>query len=370
MNKRPCVFVGTYTQPIQFGTGEILGGKGEGIYCYELDLATGELIPAGKTTGVVNPSYLTLDASGKYLYAVNELKEFEGKSSGAVSAFAVEPGTHRLTFLNQRATDGADPCHVAVNRNNSHVFVANYSGGSVCVFPREENGSLGEASHFMQYSGSGPDTARQEGPHAHSLVFGPEDDYAYVADLGTDRFMAYKPDYTKGRLEPCATPYLASEPGAGPRFCAFHPSGRYCYLINELNSTLSALKYDKNTGALEVIQVVPSVVGRSSAGNTCADVLVSPDGQFLYGSNRGADSIVIYKINPQDGGLTYAGTEPSGGRTPRSFALDPTGAYLLVGNQDSDNISVFSVDSRSGGLKKVSEAAVPAPVCIKPYFMD
>lgn len=370
MNKRLCVFVGTYTEPIRFGTGEIMKGRGEGIYRCELDLQTGELVLADKTAGVSNPSYLTLDVSKKYLYAVNELKEFEGRASGAVSAFSVEPGTHKLAFLNQRATNGADPCHVAVNGNNTHVFVSNYSGGSVCVFPRREDGSLAEASHFIQHSGSSVHPVRQSGPHAHSLVFDPGNSYAFVADLGLDRLMIYKTDFAKGRLEPAASPYLPSEPGAGPRFCVFHPAGGYCYVINELNSTISALRYDRNTGVPEVIQVVPTVPGKASAENTGADILITPDGQYLYASNRGDDSIAIYKINRLDGSLAYAGTEPSGGRTPRNFAVDPTGAYLLVGNQDSDNIVVFAINRQSGALKRVSEASVPAPVCIKPYFMD
>lgn len=370
MEKRLCVFVGTYTQPIKFGTGNILEGKGEGIYCYELDLRTGELMLVDITSGVSNPSYLTLDIGKRYLYAVNELKEFEGKASGAVSAFSVGPGTHKLTFLNQKATNGTDPCHVTINRNNTHVFVSNFMSGSVCVFPRKEDGRLAEASHFIQHNGSSADPNRQSGPHAHSLTFDPENNFAYVPDLGMDKLMIYKTDFINGRLEPCSTPYLSSEPGAGPRYCVFHPAGRYCYLINELNSTLSVLQYDRNTGGLEVIQVVQAVVGGSTAGNTCADVHISPDGQYLYGSNRGRDSIVIYKTGRPDGKLTYVGTEPSGGKMPRNFAVDPTGAYLLVGNQDSDNIIVFAIDRQSGTLKKVSETTIPTPVCIMPYQMD
>lgn len=370
MAKQLCVFVGTYTQPVKFGTGQIFEGKGEGIYCYKLDLMTGKLILINKTTGIANPSYLTLDESRKYLYAVNELKEFEGKASGAVSAFSVEPDTRKLTFLNQKATLGTDPCHITVNKKNTHVFVSNFMSGSVSVFPRKSDGSLAEHSQFIQHAGSSTDPRRQLGPHAHSLTFDPDNNYAFVPDLGIDKLMIYKFDYVNGRLEPGSTPYLSSEPGNGPRYCEFHPEGRFCYLINELNSTLSVLSYNIAAGSFTVLQTVPAIVGESGVENTCADIHITPDGQYVYGSNRGHDSIVIYKIDQSSGILTYVATERSGGKTPRNFAIDPTGTYLLAGNQDSDNIVVFEINHNNGTLKKVSETEVATPVCIRPCLLD
>jgi 6-phosphogluconolactonase len=369
MARQLCVFVGTYTQPIKFGTGQILEGKGEGIYCYELDLKTGALILINISTGIANPSYLALDESKRFLYAVNELKEFEGKVSGAVSAFSIEPA-RKLTLLNQKATLGTDPCYVIVNNKSKHVFVTNFASGSISVFPKKADGSLGEHSQFIQHEGSSRDPRRQQGPHAHSLTFDKDNGYAFIPDLGIDKLMIYKFDQVNGRLETGSIPFLASEPGAGPRYCAFHPAGKFCYLINELNSTLSALSYDKATGSFEVVQTVPTIIDGSDVENTCADVHISPDGKYVYASNRGHDSIIIYGINQTSGKLTYAAAEPCGGKTPRNFAIDPTGTYLLVGNQDTDNIVVFARNLSDGTLKKVSETQVGTPVCIKPCFID
>lgn len=369
MAKQLCVFVGTYTQPIKFGTGQILEGKGEGIYCYELDLKTGKLILISITAGIANPSYLVLDESRKFLYAVNELKEFEGKVSGAVSAFSIEPA-RKLSLINQKATLGTDPCYVTVNNKNTHIFVTNFASGSIGVFPKKADGSLEEHSQFIQHKGLSVDPKRQLGPHAHSLTFDRDNDYAFVPDLGIDKLMIYKFNHANGRLETGSTPYLASEPGAGPRCCVFHPEGRFCYLVNELNSTLSALSYDKAAGSFKAAQTVPTIIDGSGAENICADVQISPDGQYVYASNRGHDSIIIYRIDQASGKLTYVATEPCGGKTPRNFAIDPTGTYLLVGNQDTDNIVVFARNLSDGTLKKASETKVGTPVCIKPYFLD
>lgn len=363
------VFVGTYTQPIRFGTGQILNGKGKGIYCYDFELSNGKLHERFVTENVDNPSYLAFSSDMRFLYAVNELKRFEEKDSGAVSAFSIQKSLSGLTFLNKQATMGTDPCHVILNSAQSHVFVSNFMSGSVSVFPVGPDGFLGEASCFVQHEGSSMNPKRQTGPHAHSLVFSPDERFAFVPDLGIDRLMTYIPDMQAGTLMPAPVPWYTAEPGAGPRHCVFHPYKSICYLINELGSSISVLKYQASAGSFECLQTVPSVlVPVTPDTNICACVKVTPDGRFLYGSNRGQDSIVIYGIE-QDGTLAYIDTAPCGGQTPRDFDIDPTGRFLICGNQDSDNIVVFEIDPYNGDLSLVFECKAYTPVCIKPVWI-
>jgi 6-phosphogluconolactonase len=262
------VFVGTYTAPILFGTGRVLQGKGEGIYAFRLDEASGALLPVGKTGDVVNPSYLALDATGRFLYAVNELKEYEGAPTGTVSAFAVERRSGALRFLNRQRTHGTDPCHVVVNRAGTHVFVANFMSGSVCVLPVRDDGSLGEASDFVAHVGSGIDPARQKGPHAHATTLDPTNRYAFVPDLGLDRLMTYRFDAKRGMLVPHAPPWIKTKPGAGPRHLAFHPGGRFAWLVNELDSTVDALAWDAAAGEFEHLQTIPTESRSSGSTRT------------------------------------------------------------------------------------------------------
>lgn len=370
MKKELFVYVGTYTEPIRFGTGKILVGKGEGIYLYKMDMESGKLTISDKTVGVVNPSYLTLDPTKKFLYSVNELKEFEGLASGAVSSFEVEPGTGKLSFLNKRATRGTDPCHVCTNDLGTHVYVSNFMSGSVCVFPILKDGSLDKDSQFIQHEGSSVNPTRQVGPHAHSLIFSPSNNYAFVPDLGIDKLMSYKTDFEKGCLETGVFPKLSLTPGSGPRHCVFHQNGKFLYLICELDSTMIAYIYDEEKCTFEYLQTVPTLPADFSGESTCADVQILPNGEYIYGSNRGHDSVVIYRIDQKSGKLSYVDHVSTHGKTPRNFAIDPTGTFLLVGNQDSDNIVVFRINPLTGMLDKVFETEVPTPVCIKPYFMD
>lgn len=359
------VYVGTYTAPIRFGTGKVVEGKGEGIYLFRLDLTTGALQPVGKTVGVANPSYLAFDATQRFLYAVNELKSYQGRPTGTVSAFAVDPATGTLDFLNRQPTHGTDPCHVVVDAKGRHVLVANFMSGSVCVLPVREDGSLEEASDFVQHLGSGIDPVRQNGPHAHAVTLDKAGRYAFVPDLGIDKLMIYRFDAKRGMLEPNGAPWIKMRPGAGPRHLALHPGGRFAYLINELNSTIAALSCDRRTGAFRELQIVPTLPAGSGA-STCADVQVSRSGLFVYASNRGHDSIAIYRVDRRTGHLTCLGHEPTRGRTPRSFAIDPTGRFLLAANQDSDAIVTFRIDARSGKLQPTGHVApVPTPVCVK-----
>ncbi len=360
------VFVGTYTDPILFGTGKILQGKGEGIYVYRLDQSSGGLEFVSKTAGITNPSYLAFDATQKFLYAVNELKTYEGKPTGTVSAFAVDPKTAKLEFLNRQITHGTDPCHVLVDEQGKHVFVANFMSGSVCVLPVRDDGSLGEASGFIQHQGSSIDPGRQKGPHAHSVTLDASNRFAFVPDLGLDKLMVYRFDPKRGMLEANAVPWIKMKPGAGPRHIAFHPGGKFAYLVNELDSTVAVLSYDGTAGTFEHLQTVPTLPEGFDGESTCADIQVFSSGTFVYASNRGHDSIVIYRIDPLTGTLSYVGREQTQGKTPRSFGIDPTGSFLLVANQDSDSVVTFRIDADSGKLQPTDHVTqVPTPVCVK-----
>jgi 6-phosphogluconolactonase len=371
MAEEMLVYVGTYTEPIRFGTGKVLEGKGEGIYVYRLDQSSGAMELMSKTTGVTNPSYLAFDPTARFLYAVNELKTYGDQPSGTVSSFAVDPRTGVLKFLNKMLTHGTDPCHVLVDKKGKFVFVSNFMSGSVCVLPVLDDGSLAEASDFIQHQGSGIDPARQKGPHAHSVTLDRANRFAFIPDLGLDKLMAYKFDPRRGMLEPNGVPWIKMKPGAGPRHVAFHPGGRFAYLINELDSTLAALSYDSSKGTFKLLQVVPTLPEGFSGESTCADVQVSSSGTFVYGSNRGHDSIVIYRIDQRTGRLAYVGHESTRGRTPRSFGIDFTARFLLAANQDTDAIVTFSIDPKTGRLQATGHVTqVPTPVCIKFHWLD
>lgn len=357
-------YVGTYTLPILFGTGEILESRGRGIDLMEFDADTGSveyLLTAAITD---NPSYLVPANSGKYLFAVNELKEFEGEETGAVSSFRIEHLTGRLEFVNQQKTGGTDPCHIQVDSQDRYVYTSNFMSGSVGVLPVADDGSLGELSQFIQHEGSSVLPARQAGPHAHSLTFDKEEAYALVPDLGIDKLMVYRTDFDNPASVLNAAEPLSVFPGAGPRHCAFDQSGKHCYLINELASSITLFHYD-GLGGFELKQTISTLDGSVEGANICADIHLTPDGRYLYGSNRGHDSIAAYRVSPTDGQLEYIASCSCGGRTPRNFAVDPTGCYLVVANQDSDNIVTFAIDPDSGLLTECGRIECPTPVCVK-----
>jgi 6-phosphogluconolactonase len=360
------VYVGTYTDPILFGTGEIFQGKGKGIYCYDLDPSTGQLTHTGTTTGVTNPSYLTFDPAHRFLYAVNELKTFENEATGTLSSFSVDSATGRLTFINRKPTRGTDPCHAIISRDGRLVFVTNFMSGSVCVFSVARDGSLEKASDFVQHVGSSLDPKRQSGPHTHSTVLDSTGTFALVPDLGLDKVMVYQIDAEHGKLKLASHPWAASKPGAGPRHVAFHPNGGFVYVINELNCTIAAYSFNAKTAEMKELQIVPTLPAGYIGSNSCADLQITPSGAWLYGSNRGHDSIVIYKVNGQTGKLDYVGHEPTQGKNPRSFGLDPRGDLLIVANQSSSNLVPFRVNPKTGGLQATGAVVeVPTPVCVK-----
>jgi 6-phosphogluconolactonase len=360
------IFVGTYTEPILFATGEVVGGKAQGIYVYRMDGGSGALRPCGVTKNVPNPSYLAVHPSRRFLYAVNELTEFEGVEGGGVSAFALEPESGDLTFLNRKPSLGINPCHLTVDRSGRFVLVTNYGGGNVCVLPIQPDGSLGDPSDVVQHHGSSADPARQAGPHAHAVNLDHGGRLAFVCDLGLDRVMIYRLDTDRGTLTPHTTPWAQLPAGAGPRQLVMSPQGRFAYVISELNSTLTAFRYDAESGTLREIQTLSTLPDGFAEASAGGDVQISPTGDRLYASNRGHDSIVTYAVDQASGRLTPVGHDGTLGRTPRSFAVDPAGAYTLVANQDSDNIVVFRNDPATGRLIATGQgAAVPTPVCIK-----
>ncbi len=351
------LYVGTYTS------------KGsEGIYVFKFNGETGELSKLFTVKDTVEPSFLTIDKSRKYLYAVNETEEFEGKKSGAVSAFAIDQKTGNLRILNRRPSLGGAPCHISVSDNGKFVLVANYVGGNVSVFPIETGGKLGASIDLQQHIGSGANKERQESAHAHSINLDEHNRFAIACDLGVDKVFIYKFDSKSGKLKPNpAQNVYRTKPGAGPRHFEFHKNGKFAFLINEIDSTITSLAFDEEKGTLAEIQTVTTLPENfTGANNNCADIHTSPNGKFLYGSNRGHDSIVVYKIDEKTGSLVYVDHTLTGGKTPRNFTIAPDGKFLLVANENSDSICVFRIDEKSGKLRATGYTAkISMPVCLK-----
>jgi len=348
------LFVGTYTN-----------GKSEGIYRCSLGLASGELNVESVTKGITNPSFLALDRFGTHLFCVNEVAEYEGKPGGSLSAFALDPDTGDLRLLNRGATHGADPCYVTCDPSGRFVLAANYTGGSIAVLPIRSDGSLGEATDVARHTGSSV-KPRQKGPHAHSIVLDPSGRYAYAADLGLDKVMIYRFNSEKGTLSPAASPWALLNPGAGPRHIAFSHDGSAAYVVNELDSTLTAFSVDKITGTLAHRQTLSTVPSGFSGENYPADVHVARSGKCVYVSNRGHDSIAVFGVNPENDQLSHVQHQATGGKWPRTFTIDPTAMYLLVANQRSNTIVVFDIDPESGLIAPNGHSAeVPSPVCLK-----
>lgn len=366
MPTKRLVLVGTYTEPILFGTGAVLQGKGKGIHIYRLDDGTGRLEQVAVAEGIQNPSYLAFGRGSTCLYAVNELKRCEGAASGALSAYAFDPESLALTFLDKRLSGGTDPCHVAIDPTGRWVALANFRSGSVAVYPILVDGGLGPRAAFVQHEGHSVNHARQEGPHAHAVIFAPGGDSLMVPDLGADRIVAYRFDAATGALSPDAGRTVACAPGVGPRSLEYHPSGRFAYAVNELASSVTAFEVDQASGALSATQTLSTLPEGWRGASTCADLHVSPSGRFLYASNRGHDSIAIFAIDESDGSLRAAGHESTRGATPRNFTLDREGAFLLAANQDSDTIAVFRIDKVTGKPEYTGVSCfAPTPVCVK-----
>lgn len=331
-------------------------------------MKTGALTEVGATEGVVNPSFVAIHPSNKFLYAVGEISEFDGKPTGGVTAFAINPKDGSLTKLNEKSSGGAGPCHLVVDATGKNVLVANYGGGSVACLPINADGTLQDASSFMQHEGSSIDEQRQKGPHGHSINLSPDNKFAFAADLGLDKVLIYAFDAEKGKLTPHDPAAAEIEPGSGPRHFAFHPSGKYAYVINEMALTVTAFKYNAKQGRLKTLQTISTIpdADRDQPGLSTVEIRVHPSGKFLYGSNRGHDTIVAYRVNQDTGELAYIENESTQGKTPRNFFIDPTGTYLLAENQGSDSIVVFRINQDTGELEPTGNSiTIPAPVCIR-----
>jgi 6-phosphogluconolactonase len=353
------VYVGTYT-----------GDESKGIYLFRLkspDVAGSQdvaLEPLGLAVETPSPSFLAVDRTRRLVFAVNEVDELDGTPGGGVSAFFVDDQTGKLTLINQQPSGGAGPCHIMLDRAGRHVLVANYGGGSVAAFPVAENGALGERTAFVQHQGSSVNPQRQEGPHAHCVTLDPAGKFVFVCDLGLDKVMIYRYDDQRGTLAPHDPPFATLAPGAGPRHMAFRPDGKFAYVINELNSTLTAFSYDADTGVLAEVQTVSTLPADFDGDSTTAEVEVHPSGKFLYGSNRGHDSVAAFAIDEAEGTLTLVEHESTGGRTPRNFGIEPTGERLVIANQNSSTLRVCRIDTTTGRLEPAGEfVEASTPVC-------
>jgi 6-phosphogluconolactonase len=348
-------FIGTYTTKT----------NSKGIYAFRFDTSSGQLTPVGLAAETGDPSFLAISKNEKFLYAVNEVGNFEGKKSGGVTAFALDHKTGKLTQLNQVASGGADPCYVSLDQSGKYVLVANYTGGNVSAFPLGADGKLRAASSFIQHSGTGPNKERQEGPHAHYIAASSDNKFVFAVDLGLDEVLIYRFDAAKGTLSASEPPFAKVEAGSGPRHLAIAPNQKFAYVVNELKSTVTAFAFDAKKGTFSVLQTLSTLPKDFSGNNDTAEIVVHPSGKFVYASNRGHDSIAVFSIDQAKGTLTYTGDFSVKGKTPRNFALDPSGNFLLAANQESNNIVVFRIDRATGALTATGQVVdAPAPVDI------
>jgi 6-phosphogluconolactonase len=350
------VYVGTYTSE-----------KSQGIYRLRLDTSSGTLSAPELAATVTNPSFLALDPTRTHLYSVNEVGKFDDKPTGSVSAFALDAASGALTLINQESSGGNGPAHLSVDRAGRTVLVANYGGGSVAALPIGPGGRLEAAASVIKHQGSSVHPKRQTKPYGHSINMDPANTFAYAADLGADRIFIYRLDPKTSALAPATPASAALSPGSGPRHMSFHPGGKYAYVINELALTVTVFSRDPSSGALTEVQTISTLPAGQVADPafSTAEVVVHPSGKFLYGSNRGHDSLVVFAIDEATGKLTLVQHEPTQGSTPRGFGIDPTGRYLLAGNQRSDSLVAFRIDAASGRLTPTGQVVkIGSPVSV------
>jgi 6-phosphogluconolactonase len=349
--KGALVYVGTYTR-----------GGSKGVYAYRFDSGTGKLTEAGVAAETPNPSFLTIHPNGRFLYAVNELSTFKDQKGGSVTAFQIDKAAGTLKTLNDGATGGTAPCHLVVDKTGRNLLVVNYGTGSSAVFRLQPDGSIGERSAFVEHSGSSANERRQKGPHAHSVNLSKSQRYAIVADLGTDEYIIYRFDPSRGSIERHGAAKV--KPGSGPRHFSFDPKFNFGYGLNEMGSTVSVFQWNENAGSLTDVQTITTLPEGFSGTNNCAEVQIHPSGKYLYASNLGHDSLAMFAIN--QGKLSPMGNVSTGGKTPRNFRMDPSGNWLLAANQDTGNVVVFRIDKSTGKLTATGdEVKVPFPVCVK-----
>lgn len=343
------MYVGTYTKQ-----------ESKGIYVFRFDDKTGVASPLGLAAEASNPSWLTFHPNGKVLYAVNETGDYQGQKSGAVSAFTIDHATGKLKKLNTVPSRGADPCHIVVDHAGLKLFVANYTGGSVAEFPIKLDGALGEASQFVQHTGSSVNPDRQSSPHAHSVNIARDGRFVFVADLGLDEVLAYDLD-----LRPLSTPFARVQPGLGPRHMVFSANGKFAYVMTEMGGSVTVFAYDAKQGTFKELSNVSTLPAGYKGEKSGAEIALHPSGKYLYASNRGNSTIAMFTVDKATGGIALADATPTGGKTPRNFAIDPTGTWLLAANQDTNNIVVFQIDRKTGKLSATGKnLPVSMPVSI------
>jgi 6-phosphogluconolactonase len=342
---------------------DFVGSGRKNIEAFRFDLTSGALTRIGVAAEIEHPSFLSISPNHQFLYSISE---GGNAAASSISAFTIDAAAGKLTLLNKQPAGGAGPCYVEVDGGGKNALIANYGSGSFAVFPLAVSGAVQPMSAFIQDHGSSVDQARQEGPHAHSLVAGPGDRFVYGCDLGLDKVMIFKFDPDKGTLVPNEPAFAQVKPGAGPRHIAFHPNGRWAFVINEMGSSITVFGYDAISGALREIQTISTLPEGFSGQSTGAEVAVHRSGKFVYASNRGDDSIAVFGCDSESGRLTFIERVPTGGKTPRQFEIDPTGRYLLAANQDSNTVVVFRIDTTSGRLQPTgSQVQSDNPQCVR-----
>jgi 6-phosphogluconolactonase len=343
------VYVGTYTRETS-----------KGIYAFRFDAASGKLETLGLVAEIENPSFVAVHPNQRFLYAVGET------DGGSVTSYSIDRQSGKLTALNTVSAKGGGPCHVNLDSTGSSLAIANYGTGSVTMYPVQSDGRLGEASAFDQHEGSSVNPRRQQGPHAHSVDFSPDNRFLMSSDLGLDQVLIYRFDPKSSSITANDPPFARVKPGAGPRHFAFHPSARFAYVINEIASTVTAFSYDAARGALTELQTLSTLPQGYDGRNSTAEIEMHPSGKFVYGSNRGHHSIAVFAIDQQKGTLTLVENVSTQGETPRNFAIDPSGKFLFAANQQTDNIVLFRIDGETGKLAPTGASVeVDAPVCIR-----
>lgn len=349
------VFIGTYTD------------KGsEGIYSFNFNQTTGDIGSVELAAVTDNPSFIAIHPNKNFIYAVNEIDNFNNERSGAVSAFEIDINSGKLKLIQQVSSLGAHPAHLSIDQSGKFLLVANYTSGNISVFPIGKDGKLGEHSAFIQNYGSSVNPERQTSPHAHFIQVTEDNKFVMVADLGTDKILIFKFDSTNGLVKPNDSVSINLDPGSGPRHFSFSPSGNFLYVLNELTSTITVFDFDPATASSQSKQTISTLPENYEGTNTAAEILVDAKGKFLYSSNRGDDSIVQFSIDPVSGMLTPMKWVSSGGKAPRNFEIDPTGRWLFSANQNSDNIILFKIDQNNGRLITANQTInIKSPVCIK-----
>jgi len=349
-----------------FYVGNYGTGQDGGIYFCRLNSLTGEITLQGETKGIDNPSFLAIDSNNHFLYTVNEVSDVNGNPGGAVSSFEIDPENGRLRFVAQQLTLGDSPCHISIDHTGKFLLMTNYTGGNITVVPIMQDGNPGNYVEHIQHKGHSINPDRQNAPHPHSINLSPDNNYAFVPDLGLDKILIYRFDPQTGKLRPGDFPYISLKPGAGPRHFTFHPDGRFAYVINELNSTVTVFKYKSVKGTLKEIQTISTLPEEFTGESNCADIHIHPNGKYLYGSNRGHNSIVVYNIDVTTGKLKLHDFTSTQGDFPRNFAIDPSGQFILAANQRSDSIFSFRINTETGELIPTGHMIeIPKPVCIK-----